>query len=172
METMDAGMLVSVFGGTGQAGLAPEREVIDKYDNKANSPRSCSRTWWATARLARLDDVLRTAHGMRRIGGDDLAGDEPVEQHADGREVLLDRRLFAILSQPLDIGRDVQRLDIGDLANLVSVAPGEEPHGGVVIGLPRKRSRTRRSLHPQRAPTSAGRSSVSITASLLLMDVS
>ena len=74
---------------------------------------------------------------MGRIGGDDLAGDQPVEQHADGGEVLLDRRLFEILAERLDIGGDVQRLDIGDLADLVPVAPGEEPHGGVVIGLPR-----------------------------------
>jgi hypothetical protein len=31
---------------------------------------------------------------------------------------------------------DVQRLDIGDLADPVLVAPGEEPLGGAVIGLP------------------------------------
>ena len=49
--------------------------------------------------LAGLDDVLRSAHRMRRVGGDDLAGDQPVEQHADGGEVLLDRRLLEILAQ-------------------------------------------------------------------------
>jgi hypothetical protein len=31
----------------------------------------------------------------------------------------------------------VERLDIGDLADLVPVAPGEEPHDGMVIGLSR-----------------------------------
>jgi hypothetical protein len=31
----------------------------------------------------------------------------------------------------------VERLDIGDLTELVPVAPCEEPHDGVVIGLPR-----------------------------------
>ena len=79
--------------------------------------------------LAGFDDVLRTAHRMSRIGRDDLAGDQPVEQHADGGEVLLDRRLLEILAKRLDIGRDMQRLDIGDLADLVMVAPGEEPRG-------------------------------------------
>ena len=44
--------------------------------------------------LAALDHVLRAANGMRRVGGDDLAGDQPVEQHADRRQVLLDRRLL------------------------------------------------------------------------------
>ena len=47
--------------------------------------------------LAGLDDVLRAADRMRRIGGDDLAGDQPVEQHADRGEVLLDRRLLESL---------------------------------------------------------------------------
>ena len=70
---------------------------------------------------------------MSRIGGDDLAGDQPVKQHAYGGEVLLDRRLLEILPERLDIGGDVQRLDIGNLADLVMVAPGEEPHAGVMI---------------------------------------
>jgi hypothetical protein len=84
--------------------------------------------------FARFDDVLRAAHRIRRIGRDDLARDPPVEQHANGGQVLLDRRFLEILAHRLDIGRDVQRLDIGDLADLVMVAPGEEPRGGPVIG--------------------------------------
>ena len=67
--------------------------------------------------LAGLDDVLGAAHRMGRIGRDDLAGDQPVEQHADRGEVLLDRRLLEILGHRLDIGGDMQRLDIGDLAD-------------------------------------------------------
>ena len=59
--------------------------------------------------------------------------DQPVEQHADGGEVLLDRRLLKILAERLDIGGDVQRLDIGNLADLVMVAPGEEPDAGAMI---------------------------------------
>jgi hypothetical protein len=42
-----------------------------------------------------------------RIGGDHLARDQPVEQHADGGEVLLDRRLLKILADRLDMGGDV-----------------------------------------------------------------
>ncbi len=70
---------------------------------------------------------------MRRIGRDDLADDEPVEQHADGGEMLLDRRLLEILPKGLDIGGDVQRLDIGEVADLVMIAPGEEPDAGMII---------------------------------------
>ena len=98
----------------------------------SSSSRACSAV--STVVLPRLDDVLRAAHRVGRIGGDDLAGDQPVEQHADGGEVLLDRRLLEILAERLDIGGDVQRLDVGELADLVLVAPGEEPHDGPVIG--------------------------------------
>jgi hypothetical protein len=37
---------------------------------------------------------------------------------------LLDRRLLEILAERLDIGSDMQRLDIGDLADLVTIDPG------------------------------------------------
>ena len=46
--------------------------------------------------------------------------------------MLLDGRLLKILAERLDIGGDVQRFDIGDLADLVLIAPGEEPHAGIV----------------------------------------
>jgi hypothetical protein len=36
---------------------------------------------------------------MGGIGGDDLAGDKSVKKHADGGQVLLDRRLFKILAE-------------------------------------------------------------------------
>jgi hypothetical protein len=44
-------------------------------------------------RLAAFDDVLGAAHRGGGIAGEDAAGDEPIEQHADGGEVLLDGRL-------------------------------------------------------------------------------
>ena len=62
--------------------------------------------------LAGLHHMLRAAHRVCRVSGDDLAGDHPVEQHADRRQVLLDSRLFEILSKRLDVGGDVQRLDV------------------------------------------------------------
>ena len=55
---------------------------------------------------------------LATIGGDDLAGDQPVKQHANGGQVLLDLRLLEIAAERLDIGGDVKRLDIGDFANL------------------------------------------------------
>jgi hypothetical protein len=43
-------------------------------------------------RLAALDDVLGPAHRMGWVDGEDLTDDQPVEQHADCRQMLLDRR--------------------------------------------------------------------------------
>ena len=70
--------------------------------------------------------MLRAAHRMRRVGREHLADDQPVEQHADGGEVLLDRRLGGGFLQRLDIGGDVQRLDVGELGDAVLFEPGEE----------------------------------------------
>jgi len=86
-------------------------------------------------RLAALDDVFRAADRGGRVDGEHAAGDQPVEQHADGGEVLLDGRLFEIRPERLDVGGDVQRLDIGQLTNVMPLAPGEEPAARPVIGL-------------------------------------
>jgi len=48
--------------------------------------------------------------------------------------VLLDRRLLEIRPKRLNIGGDVQRLDVGELADAVVLAPGEEPAGGMQVG--------------------------------------
>jgi hypothetical protein len=40
-------------------------------------------------RLASALAVLRSAHGVRGIGGNDLADHHPVEEHAQRREALL-----------------------------------------------------------------------------------
>ena len=96
-------------------------------------------------RLAALDDVLGPAHRMRRVDREDLADDEPVEQHADRSQMLLDGRPCrgalpdgAIAGirhlQRLQIGGDVKRLDIGELADAVLFEPGEERADGPVIG--------------------------------------
>src|SRR6516225_1308364 len=44
-------------------------------------------------RLATAHDVLGPTHSMGRIDRENLADDEPIKQHADGREVLFDGRL-------------------------------------------------------------------------------
>ena len=66
--------------------------------------------------------MLRAADRVGRVSGDDLTGNQPVEQHADGSQVLLDRRSLEIRAKRLDIGRDVQRLDVGELADMVMLA--------------------------------------------------
>jgi len=49
--------------------------------------------------LAFLDDVLRPTHRGGRIrAGENLADDQPLEHHADRREMLLDGRLFEVLA--------------------------------------------------------------------------
>jgi hypothetical protein len=63
-----------------------------------------------------------------------LADDEPVEQHADRGQVLLDGRLGGCRLQHLYIGGDVNRFDVGKLADLVLLDPGEEMTRGTVIG--------------------------------------
>ncbi len=55
----------------------------------------------------------------------------------DAGEVLLDRRLLKIPGHRLDVSRDMQRLDIGELAEPMLVAPGEEAGRSPVIGKPR-----------------------------------
>jgi hypothetical protein len=53
--------------------------------------------------LAALHDMLGPTHGMGRVGGENLADYQPVEQHADCRQVLLDARRRARLRELLDI---------------------------------------------------------------------
>jgi hypothetical protein len=72
---------------------------------------------------------------MRGIDRNDLADDEPVEQHPDRSEVLLDRRLLKILAERPDVGRDMHRLDRDQLIEAFAFAPGEEPAARAEIGL-------------------------------------
>ena len=78
--------------------------------------------------------MFRAAHRMRRIDREHLADDQPVEQHAHGGEVLLDGRLGGGFLQRLDIGRDMQRLDIDQLGDAALFEPGEERAARPVIG--------------------------------------
>jgi hypothetical protein len=91
--------------------------------------------------------VLWRAHRVRWVDRDHLADHQPVEQHADRGKVLLDGRpgSFALLDrrfagrrylQRFDIGRDMERLDIGEIADSVLVKPGEERAHGAVISHP------------------------------------
>src|SRR5207244_2094242 len=88
----------------------------------------------STGVLPRLTTCFgpRTAAG--RVHLDHLAHDEPVEEHADGREMLLGSGRAVALAEQLDVAGDVmgaERLQ-GERA---SIAPGaERAHGERVSG--------------------------------------
>jgi hypothetical protein len=68
------------------------------------------------------------------LNANHLAGYEPVEQHADCGEVLLDGRLLEAFAETANVGRDVYRLHIDQLGDILApVAPGEETPAGVKI---------------------------------------
>jgi hypothetical protein len=63
---------------------------------------------------------------VRRIRGQNLADDKPVEQHANCGQMQFDGPLGGRRLQHLHIGGDVDRLDVGELADLVLLDPGKE----------------------------------------------
>ncbi len=83
--------------------------------------------------LAGPDDVFGAAHRGGGIYGQDLADHQPVEQHADGGQPLLDGRRRKPASEALDPGGDVHGLDV-EQTKAGLVAPVEEFAGGAVIG--------------------------------------
>ena len=77
--------------------------------------------------LAGLDDVLRAAHRARGVEGHDLADDEPVEEHSERREVLLDARRRECPGELLDVGRDHHGLDLVEREASALAPLGEAP---------------------------------------------
>ena len=57
------------------------------------------------------------ADGMRRVRRDDLAGHQPVEQHAYAGEVLLDGRCGHFTAKLLNVGGDVDGLHLAQILN-------------------------------------------------------
>jgi hypothetical protein len=90
-------------------------------------------------RLADFDDVLRAAHARRRIGRHNLAGHEPIEQHADRGEFLLGGRRAVGAGHRLDVSADVKRLHVDDRGEAVLLAPYEEFRNRAAIGAARVR---------------------------------
>ena len=80
--------------------------------------------------------MARPAHGVRRIGRHDLAGDQPVEEHADTGQVLLDRGRRPFRLQGLDVGGDMHRLHILQPAKTALLAPDEEGARRPGVGRP------------------------------------
>ena len=74
-------------------------------------------------RLAFFHHVFRAAHGVGRVHVEDVAGHQPVEQHAQRRQVLLDRGRRELALQLLDERGDVERLHVGELVDAVLLAP-------------------------------------------------
>ena len=69
----------------------------------------------------------------RGVEGEDLADDEPVEEHPERREVLLDARGRKRLGELLDVGRDDHRLDLVE-GEASALAPLGEPAHGREVG--------------------------------------
>jgi len=94
-------------------------------------------------RLAFFDDVFGTAHGVGRIHVDDVADHQPVEQHAERGQVLLNRGrrkwflLQFLVLQVLDECGDMEGLDAGELSDSVALAPFREAPCRVQIRLAR-----------------------------------
>ena len=85
--------------------------------------------------LAGLDDVLGSPDGARGIEGQDLADDEPVKEHAKGRQMLLDARGGEHSGELFDVSRDHHGLDLVE-RETAAVAPGGEAPGGGEVGEP------------------------------------
>src|ERR1017187_597444 len=75
--------------------------------------------------------------GVRRIRRHDLSYYQPVEKHADGGQMLLDRGSRPLTVQLLDIGRNMHRLHPPQFANSLPFAPAQEISGGPRIRRPR-----------------------------------
>ena len=83
-------------------------------------------------RLAGLHDVGRPAHRGGRVGGHHLPDHQPVEQPADGGQMLLDRRGAIPAVYVVDVGGHGDRRQLCEL-DPARVAPGEEPRHGRAV---------------------------------------
>ena len=88
-------------------------------------------------RFALLDDIFWAAHGVGRIHVEDVAGHQPVEEHAQRGQGLLDRPRRKLALEVLHEGSDMEGLHVGELADVVCVAPLREAPCGVQVRLAR-----------------------------------
>ena len=94
----------------------------------------------STGVLPVLTTCFGTADRARGVERQDLADDEPVEEHPERREVLLDGRRRERSGELLDVGRDHHGLDLVE-SDAAAFAPfGEAAHGREVgeagVGVP------------------------------------
>src|ERR1700683_1175818 len=74
---------------------------------------------------------------MRGVRWHDLARYQPVEQHADTGQILLDRGGRPLALQLFDIAADMHRLDAAEFADPLPFAPAEKHGGRAPVGRPR-----------------------------------
>jgi hypothetical protein len=70
---------------------------------------------------------------MGRVDVDHMAGHEPVKEHAERGQVLLDGRRRDVGLKILDEGGDMERLHRHKFVDALTSAPGGETPGGVHI---------------------------------------
>ena len=116
--------------------ISPDRRwlVTGSWEILTRPPRPPPTVGGEDRRLALFDDIFWAAHGMGRIDVDYMAGDEPVQQHAERSQVLLDGRRRHLGLQVLNESGNMERLDAGKLVEVSLSAPGGESSGGVHIG--------------------------------------
>ena len=70
---------------------------------------------------------------MRRVGRHHLACHQPIEQHADAGEMLLDRRRRHLAAQLLDIASNMHRLHVLQPTDPLPFAPVQKRGGSAAI---------------------------------------
>src|ERR1035438_5465675 len=80
--------------------------------------------------------MTRPPDGVRGVRWHHLPGYEPVKQHPDAGQMLLDRGSRPLALQQFDIRGDMRRLDAPEFANPLPFAPAQEYSSGPRIGRP------------------------------------
>jgi hypothetical protein len=84
------------------------------------------------------DDVFGSAHCVRRIHINDLANDEPVNEHADCSKAPLYRRFGKALAKALDVARDIHGLHVRQIVHTTALrAEFQNLTGRAVVRPPR-----------------------------------
>jgi len=78
--------------------------------------------------------VPRPAHGMRRVKRQHLARHQPIKQHPDTGEMLLNGRRFAGGLQLFDIACHMHRPHVLDAHDAPALAPAQERAGRLPVG--------------------------------------
>ena len=85
-------------------------------------------------RLAFSDDVFGAAHGVGGVHLQNVAGHQPVKEHTQRGQVLLDGGRGERSLQILDEGGDVEGLHVGEPGDAAALAPGVEAPRGAQVG--------------------------------------